>query len=117
MQQEKPYLIFDGECKLCQGAVRFLSKDKSAERFSFVALQDSLAEKINTQYKISKETSLHSVILIRHNRVYTKSTAVIKALQEKGGFWYISGILLVIPPFIRNLVYDWVAKNRNRLKL
>jgi predicted DCC family thiol-disulfide oxidoreductase YuxK len=53
------------------------------------------------------------MILFDGENVYTKSTAVIKALYLRGGFWQISSILLIIPAFLRNLVYDWIARRRH----
>jgi predicted DCC family thiol-disulfide oxidoreductase YuxK len=108
-----PIIIYDGDCKLCQRAVRFLNYSDTGLGIKFVPSADPTSEPLLTKYAISKETADKTVIFVENNKVYTKSTAIIKALQKRGGMWRISGIFLLIPPIIRNLIYDWIARRRN----
>lgn len=111
---EKSILIYDNDCKLCQQAVKFLKIKNGPSGFEFIPSTDPVSDKYLITWQLPKETTGKSVILIENNKVYTKSTAVIKALQKRGGIWRISVVLLVIPAFMRNLVYDLVARNRKR---
>jgi predicted DCC family thiol-disulfide oxidoreductase YuxK len=108
-----PVVIYDGDCKLCQRAVRFLNHSDTDKGIKFVPSSHPSSEPLFTKYAISKETADKTVIFIENKKVYTKSTAIIKALQKRGGLWRISGIFLLIPPIIRNLIYDWIARRRN----
>jgi len=112
---EKSIIIFDNDCKLCQHAVKFLKTKENSSVFSFIPSSDSASDNLLDASHIPKETADKSIILIENNKVYTKSTAVIKALQRRGGIWRVSSILLIIPTFFRDLIYDFVAKNRKRL--
>jgi predicted DCC family thiol-disulfide oxidoreductase YuxK len=108
-----PVIIYDGNCKLCQRAVRFLNYSDAGSGIKFIPSSDPSSEPLLTEYAISKETAGKTVIFVENKKVYTKSAAIIKALQKRGGLWRISGIFLLIPPIIRNLIYDWIARRRN----
>ena len=112
MESEKPVIIYDGNCRLCQRAVLFLRTKSGTSGLEFFPSTGSEANQLMHDYQVPSETTAHTVILINKNRVYTKSDAVIRALQMRSGMWRISGILLVIPAFLRNLIYDWVARTR-----
>ena len=60
----------------------------------------------------SEFQKMDSIVFFHQGKFYHKSTAVLKILQVLS-FPYNSGIVLfVFPRFIRDFVYDWVAKNR-----
>jgi predicted DCC family thiol-disulfide oxidoreductase YuxK len=108
--KEETSIIYDGSCSLCNSAVRFLKP--AGEGISFIPADTSESELLLGKYDIPRGLTVQSVILIDRNKVYTKSTAVIKALQKKGGFWIAAWIFRLVPVCIRDAVYDWVAENR-----
>jgi predicted DCC family thiol-disulfide oxidoreductase YuxK len=67
--------------------------------------------------KFLKENSLEStefksIILIDGNRYYTKSTAALRIGKELKGIYRLSILMLIVPKFIRDFVYDIISKNR-----
>jgi len=108
--KEVTHIIYDDSCALCNSAVRFLRPVKGD--ISFIAAETGESEVLLEKYEIPRGSTAKSVILIDRNQVYTKSTAVIKAIQKKGGFWKAVGIFRLVPVFIRDALYDWVARNR-----
>jgi predicted DCC family thiol-disulfide oxidoreductase YuxK len=108
-----PVIIYDGNCKLCQRAVQFLNYSDTGKGIKFLPSSHPTSEPLFAKYAISKDTADKTVIFIEKKKVYTKSSAIIKALQNRGGLWRISGIFLLIPSIIRNLIYDWIARRRN----
>jgi predicted DCC family thiol-disulfide oxidoreductase YuxK len=113
--QDKPIIIYDGECRMCQSAVRFLKTKDDPVGFVFISSSGNQSDQLLHAHHISKELTNKSVILIEKDRVYIKSTAVIRAMQKRGGIWRLAGLLRIIPEFIRNLVYDLIAKYRKKL--
>jgi predicted DCC family thiol-disulfide oxidoreductase YuxK len=111
---EKPVIIYDGDCALCQQAVRFLKTTDGPEGIHFVSSTTEQSDVMLEAHRLSKTMTQKSVILIDKGRIYTKSTAVIKAMQRKQGVWRFAGILLVIPVFLRDFVYDLIAGLRRR---
>jgi predicted DCC family thiol-disulfide oxidoreductase YuxK len=80
------------------------------EKFSFASLQSEVGRKLIAEFSIPVE--IDSVILIQNQRAYYKSTAAIYIAQQCSGFWKILGICIVVPKFIRDFIYNIVAKNR-----
>jgi predicted DCC family thiol-disulfide oxidoreductase YuxK len=81
---------------------------------SFIPASGSDSEQLLGELGIPRELCEKSVILIQDRHVFSKSTAVIKAIQSKGRGWKIAGLLTIVPLFIRDALYDWIAGNRKR---
>ncbi|MEH7014243.1 thiol-disulfide oxidoreductase DCC family protein [Neobacillus niacini] len=103
-------ILFDGICNLCTSSVQFIIKRDPKGHFKFASLQSEIGQMLLTQYGISKE--LDSIIVIENEKVYIKSSAALRICSRLNGIWSFFSILRVLPPFIRNFVYDMVAKNR-----
>jgi predicted DCC family thiol-disulfide oxidoreductase YuxK len=108
---DKPVIFFDGICNLCNGFVRFIIKHDKYAKFRFAALQSDFAKQELLTKVISVE-ELSSVILLTEKGVFTKSTAALKIASQLNGFWKTAYIFIIIPKFIRDFVYDIIAKNR-----
>jgi predicted DCC family thiol-disulfide oxidoreductase YuxK len=106
-------ILFDGVCNLCNGFVQFIIKRDPKAKFKFAALQSDVAKQIISSNNINSE-KLSSVIFIANNKIYTQSDAALKIAQHLGSAWVLTSIFFVIPKFIRNGVYCFIAKNRYR---
>ncbi|MEY3415984.1 MAG: hypothetical protein RL060_95 [Bacteroidota bacterium] len=111
MQTNKGIVFFDGECGLCHSFVRFILKNDTKNLFLFAPLQ-GLTAKENLG---SLPQQIDSVIYVDDFHTYIKSTAALKIVMALGGKWKIVAILMLIPPFIRDYVYDGIAKRRKKL--
>lgn len=112
MERNQKIILFDGVCNLCNGAVQFVLKRDKKNVFRFAALQSDVGKQLMTERNIASET-LDSIILIEPGvAYYTKSTAALKIAKDLNGIWNLSYILLWIPESIRDIVYDFIAKNR-----
>ena len=104
-------VLFDGVCNLCNGFVQFIiARDRKA-RFRFGALQSPEAHDLLHGSSVVPQ-DLSTVIYLRHGRVLTRSTAALSILRDLGWPWALCYAFMVVPPFIRNAVYGWVARNR-----
>ncbi|MFC0522848.1 thiol-disulfide oxidoreductase DCC family protein [Pontibacillus salicampi] len=103
-------ILFDGVCNFCDGAVQFIIKRDKKEQFYFASLQGEEGQRLVDEYEVDKQTD--SIILLEKNHVYTKSTASLRILKEMSGLWKLLYILIAVPPFIRNKMYDLLARNR-----
>ena len=107
-----PVLLFDGVCNLCVGSVQFFLKHDKKGILKFASLQSEFGKK---QIKIHQiPENVDSLILIENNKAHYFSAAALRAAGLMGGLWPVLKIFLVLPPFIRNGVYKWIAKNRYR---
>jgi len=57
-------------------------------------------------------TDFNSVLLIHNNKVYQKSNAALEITRHLRGLWPMLYAFMIIPAFIRNGVYNWIASNR-----
>ncbi|MDQ7948799.1 MAG: thiol-disulfide oxidoreductase DCC family protein [Pedobacter sp.] len=106
-----PTIFFDGVCNLCNSAVQFtIERDKHAI-FRFASLQSNFAQRTLSPYGIETDKKA-SFVLLENGKVYQRSTAALRVAKRLKGLWPLLYVLIIIPPFIRNAVYDFIAKNR-----
>lgn len=104
-------LLFDGVCNLCNNSVQFVLKNDKKKETYFASLQSEVGQQILTNQGLSTQ-QLDSIIYYRNGKVWQQSTAALYLLKDMGGLWSLLFPLILIPAFIRNAVYNWVAKNR-----
>lgn len=104
-------ILFDGVCNLCNGFVQKIIKRDKNDVFKFASLQSDFGQDFLKKNKFDS-SEFKSIILIDGDEYYTKSTAALKIGKELKGIYAISGLFLCFPKFIRDGVYDLVAKNR-----
>jgi predicted DCC family thiol-disulfide oxidoreductase YuxK len=107
-------ILFDGVCNLCCGWVQFLIRVDKNERFKFAALQSDAAKRTLTAHGLVN-VSPETVIYLRGNRYFYASTAVLEILHDIGGVWKIVSIFRLIPRFIRDYVYRFIASRRYKI--
>jgi predicted DCC family thiol-disulfide oxidoreductase YuxK len=107
-------LFFDGACNLCNSSVNFIIDRDPKGKFRFAPLQSQLAMKLLPEFNINPE-QLESLVLFRSGKVYRKSRAALEVARQLTGFWPMLYVFIIVPWFIRNFIYDLIAKNRYRL--
>lgn len=109
----KLIILFDGVCNLCNTSVNFILKKDVYNKFIFTSLQSDAAKNLLLQFndKIIKN-NLDSILLIYKNKVYNKSTAVLYILKNLHFPYNLGFIFIIIPKFIRDYIYDVIARNR-----
>ena len=109
--ENKSIILFDGVCNLCNNSVQFIIKRDKKQRFLFSSLQSDAAQDILLQFQL-KNSDFDSIIFIENGKVYQKSTAILKISKYLSGIWKLSYGFIIIPKFIRDTVYTFIAKNR-----
>ena len=110
--KHKKLILFDGVCNLCNSSVQYVIKRDKKEHFLFTALQSDIGKQILDAYKIDT-TKIDSILLyIPKKGIDYKSTAALKVAASLGFPVNLMAIFFIVPAFIRNWVYDFIAKNR-----
>ena len=104
-------ILFDGVCNLCNGAVNFVIKRDPGNVFKFTPLQEKQGVLLLKKHAIDAQ-ELDSIVLVENKKVYTKSSAALRIARKLSNLWPLFFVLLIIPSFIRDGVYDFIAKNR-----
>jgi predicted DCC family thiol-disulfide oxidoreductase YuxK len=106
-------LLFDGVCNLCDGLVQFIIRHDKKEQFTFASLQSAAGRDLLRRFELPNDLS--SFVYIRGERAYRRSAAVLLVLKDLGGLWQLAYACRLVPRFIRDWVYDLIARNRYRL--
>lgn len=113
MMENKGIIMFDGHCNLCNGFVQFVLKYESEPHFFFASLQSEASKKMleSINYNANAD-DLKSVLLVRNDVVFTKSTAAIEIFRRLNILGKFAVVLYIFPKFVRDYIYDWIAQNR-----
>lgn len=106
-------ILYDGHCNLCNKWVQWVLKRDRRARYRFASLQSDRGRDLVRSAGRDPD-SLDSVVLWRNNQIWIKSGAALKIASGLGGGYRLAEVFMIIPPFVRNAVYDWVARNRYR---
>lgn len=111
---EKPIILFDGVCNLCNATVQFVLRRDPAGQFAFASLQSATGRALRQEFGLPLE-QMNTFALIDGETIYMRSTGALELLRRLGGGWRLLFGLIVIPRPVRDRVYDWVARNRYRM--
>ncbi len=106
-------ILFDGVCNLCNSSVQFVLKRDKRAQFHFGSLQGQFGQKFLQQNNLPAG-KFNSFILIEDGELYTRSTGALRVLKYLDRGWPLLYALIIIPPFIRDNIYDWISANRYR---
>ena len=110
--KNKKLILFDGVCNLCNNSVQYVIKHDKKNQFMFTALQSDVGKKIIEAYNIDTKKTDSILLYSPEKGIDYKSTAALKIASKLGLPINLMGVFFIIPPFIRNWVYDFIAKNR-----
>ena len=110
--KDKKIILTDGVCNLCNGIVLKIIKYDMKNTFLFANLQSEAGKEL-TKYLGIDTKKIDAIILYEPGVSYEiKSNAVLKIMEDFGGFWKLTYVLLVFPVSFRDIIYDIIAKNR-----
>lgn len=109
------YIItFDGVCNFCNYWVNFTITRDIKNLYKFAALQSDEGQIILQQYNLD-QNNLESFVLIRGENVCSKSTAALEISKNLSGPIKLLYPFIFLPKFIRDYIYDLIAKNRYKI--
>lgn len=108
----KKIILFDGVCNLCDAAVQYIIKYDKSDVFRFVSLQSELGQRILKHIGIQSD-KMDSIVLYEPGiAYYYKSSAALEIAKNLQGIFTLATLFRLLPSGIRDLLYDYVAKNR-----
>jgi predicted DCC family thiol-disulfide oxidoreductase YuxK len=108
---EPAVLLFDGVCNLCNGTVRFVAERDPVGRFHFAALQSDKGRELLARCGLPLD-ALDTFVLVEGDRCWTRSDAALRVARGLSGAWPLLAVLRLVPRFLRDRVYGWVAGHR-----
>lgn len=111
---EGPIILFDAECVLCSAYAGFVLRHDRAGRFRLASMQGEVGAAIYRRHGMDPRDP-SSMLLVEAGRVRQDSDAVLGIYEALGFPWRLLGALRIVPGFLRDPVYRWVARNRYRI--
>ena len=111
---ESSIILFDGVCNLCSRFVNFVIERDPKARFKFAALQSPEAALRLEPYKgsFAEGPPGTSIVLMEGGRIFKQSTAILRIFCGLQQPWPMMYVFILVPPFLRNFVYSFIAKRR-----
>jgi len=107
-------ILFDGVCNLCNGLVQFIIKRDPHAWFRFASLQSEAGRNLLQRFKLDPD-SLHSIVVIDEDQAFERSEAAFRIIKRLGAPWKFLGVLKILPKFICDAFYNFIATNRYRI--
>jgi predicted DCC family thiol-disulfide oxidoreductase YuxK len=112
--ETRPVLLFDGGCNLCNKSVRFVMRHERYPKIVFASLQSAYASKLlNGVHAVSPLPD--SIVLLENDKILIRSDAALRIAILMGGWTKVFAIFYVIPRFLRDMVYNFIAANRKKV--
>jgi len=102
-------IYFDGVCGLCNRFVDFVLARDHGRRFRFAPLQGTTAA---GRFGPADAVDPTTILFEEDGAVYERSTAALRIVGGLGGGWRFVAVFGLVPRPIRDVVYDWIARNR-----
>jgi len=109
--RDRPILLFDGVCNLCNGSIQFVIEHDPDGVFRFAPLQSDVAERLLADVGFH-DYDFDTFVLVDGDDYYTKSEAALRVASELAFPWSLAGVFRVVPRPLRDAVYDTVGSHR-----
>ncbi|MFO1519561.1 MAG: thiol-disulfide oxidoreductase DCC family protein [bacterium] len=106
-----PIVLFDGVCAVCQGSVKFILKRDPNGIFHFAPLQSEVGRGLLEKFGLP-EGGMNTMVLVEGERCFTRSSAALKIARRLRFPWPLFSVFFLVPSFLRDFVYNFVAKRR-----
>jgi len=110
---KQPIILFDSECGFCNKSLQYYLKHEKNKSMHFAPLNSAVGKEIKAYFEI--DDKMDGAILIRDYSAYIKSCAALRLTLYMKGLWPLMTVFLIIPPFLRNMVYDLIARKRMKI--
>lgn len=107
-------VVFDAQCLLCNGWVRFLLRHDDKARLQFASMQGVHGQRLLAQAGL-KVDDLQTLLLVDGERSWQHTAAIFRVLHALGWPWRLMWLAWPIPSFIRDPMYRWIARHRYRI--
>jgi predicted DCC family thiol-disulfide oxidoreductase YuxK len=106
-------ILFDGHCVLCSANARFVLRHDRRRHFRLAAAQSEAGLALQARHGLNRD-ALETIAVVEDGRALTQSDAVIAIAAGLGWPWRAAAAARLVPHFVRDPLYRWVARNRYR---
>ncbi|HEX8378925.1 MAG TPA: DCC1-like thiol-disulfide oxidoreductase family protein [Allosphingosinicella sp.] len=110
---EHPLIVFDGECVMCSANARFVLRRDRRRRFRLTTAQGPLGAALYRHFGLRGDEE-GTILVLEGGRLFTETDAAIAIALGLGWPWRWAAAARILPRYLRDPVYRWVARNRFR---
>lgn len=107
-------VVFDAQCLLCNGWVRFLLARRGGRHIRFASIQGATGRRLLAQAGLAVD-ELQTLLVVDGDRSWQHTAAILRVLDALGWPWKLAWAAWIVPAPLRDAAYRWVARNRYRL--
>jgi predicted DCC family thiol-disulfide oxidoreductase YuxK len=107
-------VVFDAQCLLCNASVQFLLRHDRKAVLRFASIQGLAGRRLLAEQGLVVD-GLQTLLLVDGPRVWQHTAAVFRVLHALGWPWRLAWSAWLVPAFIRDPLYRWLARNRYRV--
>ena len=107
-------VLFDGDCTVCNRAIRFIALRDKKKIFQFAPLQSSKGIELLKDFSINS-TQINSLVVLDGKKIFTHSTAVLQICRNLSSGWKFLYIGVLLPRIIRDKLYTFIAERRHTI--
>lgn len=107
-------VFYDGDCGFCNKSVQFILTHEKSHNICFSALQSDFAKAFFIKHNLPA-ADLSTFYFWDGLKLYQKSTGALKVLNDLKFWWKFLKVGYLLPRFLRDKMYDFIAKRRHRL--
>lgn len=112
LPEDKYVILFDGVCNLCNASIQYVIRHDKKDQFLFTALQSNTGKALIKRFQIDTKKTDSVILYTPEKGLDYKSTAALKVAYHLGFPHNLWCVFFIVPPIIRNWVYDFIAGNR-----
>ncbi|HLU38392.1 MAG TPA: DCC1-like thiol-disulfide oxidoreductase family protein [Planctomycetota bacterium] len=111
-EPQPPIVFYDGGCGLCSRFVRRVARADRKGEIRFAPLQGETARALLPP--LPADPARWGVLYLDEEGLHGESDATWRICKRAGGALRLLSWMRIIPRFVRNPVYRWIAKHRYR---
>lgn len=111
---DRPLILFDGDCVLCSGSARFILRHDRPGRFRMAPVQSPLGQALLAHYGVDPADP-STMLLVQDGEAHQRSEAVLRIAAGLPAPISAGSLLRMTPIGWRDAAYLWVARRRRRL--
>lgn len=111
---DSPIIVFDAVCILCTANARFVLRHDRGGHFRLASMQGEVGTALYRRFGIDPANP-ETMIVVEGDRVLRDSDAVLAIYAGLGWPWRLASAARIIPRWLRDPAYRWIARNRYRL--
>ena len=110
---DKPLIVFDGDCVLCSDFARFVMARDPHKQFRLTVTQSALGQGLYRHLGL-RTPDYDTNLLLEDGIAYVKSESSIRILARLGFPWSLIQLWRLMPLTWRDRMYGVIARNRIR---